>query len=195
MIPRKPSFRGLLPWLLSACALALALAVAGNDLVTAKAGSQNAPAKPEQTPPVAGRSTQQGPPAGQRGGGDPNRPGQRPDWKPWWQDEIIKKEIGLTADQDRRIQQIWDSTRPELEKYAQELKKQETELQRLMSPEVRADIVTVMMQVDKAEQQRTLANKLQTVMFYRMHRILTPEQDTKLKQIRDSRGGRRGGTR
>lgn len=177
-------------WALSGLVLALALALGGNDFVTAK-GRQNTPqSKPavNQGRQGAGAVTPAAPPPG-----DP-RQGPRPDWKPWWQDDIIKKEIGLTPDQDRRIQAIWDSTRPELEKYAQELKKQETELQRLMSPEVRADLVTVMFQFDKAEQQRTLANKLQQMTFYRMHRILTPDQDIKLKQIRDQRpNGRRGG--
>lgn len=176
-------------WALSGLVLVLALALGGNDFVTAK-GRQNTP---QSKPPAANQGRQGSVGAGAATPGDP-RPGQRPDWKPWWQDEIIKKELNVTAEQDRKIQAIWDSTRPELEKYAQELKKQETELQRLMSPEVRADFVTVMLQIDKAEQQRTLANKLQIMTYYKMHRILTSDQDAKLKQIRDQRDrGRRGG--
>ena len=156
----------------------LALTGAGNDFVAARS-RQNPPAKPGQTAPQLGRGASN----------DPRD--QRPPRKPWWQDDVIKKEIALTDDQAKRIQALWDTVRPEIEQYYQERDKQQKELERLMS--VRADDVMVMMQIDKVEGIRTALNKRRTMVFYRMHKVLTPQQDAKLKAITNPDNGRRGG--
>lgn len=192
MIPREFSLRRL-TWVLSAVAIVLALLVAGNDYVSARSRQQAIPRTNStgQTGSTGqGRSSIPQDP-GHRTGGPPV-PGQRPDFKPWWQDDVIKKEIGLTPDQAQKILAIYDQVRPELEKYFQERDKESKELDRLMS--IRADDVTVMMQIDRVEALRTVFNKRRTMMFYRMHKVLTREQDEKLKAITSQQDrGRRGG--
>ena len=180
---------------MSGVAVFLALLIAGNDYVSARSRQQTSAPRPQtgQTaaPPAQGRSTDQS----HLPGGSPG-PRPRPaDWKPWWQDDVIKKEIGLTPDQTQKIQQIWESTRPDLDAYYQELDKQRKELDRLMSVDVRANIETVMLQIDKVEAQQSMLDKKRTIMLYKMHRILTRDQDVKLKAITDQQRDRvrRGG--
>lgn len=166
--------------MLAGGALVLALNGAGNDYVAAARGRQSVPPKPGQPP-----AQQQG-----RGGsGDPRD--QRPQRKPFWQDEVIKKEIALTDQQVQKIQALSDAAKPEFDKYREEFTKEQKELDRLMS--IRAEDVTVMMQIDRVEALRTVLNKRQTLLRYRIHKVLSPQQDARLKAITNPDNGRRGG--
>ena len=51
----------------------------------------------------------------------------------------------------------------------------------------------VLRQIEKTEAQRSNFNKLRMMTLYRMHRVLTPEQRTKLQEIldRQRRDGRK----
>jgi Spy/CpxP family protein refolding chaperone len=50
-----------------------------------------------------------------------------------------------------------------------------------------------MVQIDRVENLRTTLNKRQTLLRYRIHKVLTPQQDAKLKSITNPDNGRRGG--
>lgn len=157
----------------------LALTGAGNDYVAAARDRQNPlPPKPGQTSTPQGRS------------GTENRD-QRPPRKPFWQDEVIKKEIALTDQQVQKIQALSDAAKPEFDKYREEFTKEQKELDRLMS--IRAEDITVSMQIDRVEALRTVLNKRQTLLRYRIHKVLTPQQDARLKAITNPDNGRRGG--
>ena len=185
---------GRLTWLLPGVALATALLSSGTGQAAQAAPQaatvkpvQTAPAKP--TPTTAPASTSSSKPSN---GPGRERQGPRPDFKLWWQDPEVKKAIGLSEEKAQNIQKIWDDAREQSGKAWDEMKKQQKELDRLMSFDVRAPYDVVMMQIDRVEAQRTFLNKVQTITFYKIHRQLTREQDQKLSAL-DRNHGRRGG--
>jgi len=187
---------GRLTWLLPGVALATALLSSGTGQ-TAQAAPQATTVKPVQTAPAKPTPTTAPASAGSSRPGNgpgPGREGQgpRPDYKPWWQDPEVKKAIGLSEEKAQRIQKIWDDARDQMVKARDETIKQQKELDRLMSVDVRAPIDVVMMQIDRVEAQRMMANKLKTITLYKMHSQLTREQDQKLSAL-DRDHGRRGG--
>lgn len=111
----------------------------------------------------------------------PQRP---PDRKPWWLDEAIKKELGLTADQAKTIDQIYVAAKNELTGYADARDRENKELERLID-ESKVEQWVILRQIDKVETQRKNFNTLRTMTLYRMHRALTPEQRVKLGKIQD----------
>lgn len=54
-----------------------------------------------------------------------------------------------------------------------------------------ADVSVVVQQVDRVENKRAELNKLRVVMLYRMHRVLTPEQNVRLQAYMDRREAER----
>lgn len=119
----------------------------------------------------------------------PSRP------KPWWSDDATRKEIGLTPDQVKQIDDIYNSAKDELAADRETLDRESKELDRLINESKAANWV-VLRQIDKTETQRSNYNKLFFMMLYRIHQQLTPEQRVKVREIsdrnrraRDGRGG------
>jgi Spy/CpxP family protein refolding chaperone len=114
--------------------------------------------------------------------------------RPWWQDEAITKELVLTRKQVQAIDKLYESNRASLKALYDEKTKAEAELDRMIR-EGTVEESVVALQLDRVEAPRTLLNKTQVLMFYKMHRVLTPEQNQKLQAILDRNPhGRRGGT-
>jgi hypothetical protein len=125
----------------------------------------------------------------QGGRGDQSRQPSRPRL-PYWKDPAIIKEIGLTQDQARQIDKLWEDRAKEMMGRSDDLKKQDDELKRLIAErKVGADVIAL--QIDRVEAQRTLLSKSRTVMLYRMSLVLSAEQHKKLQAIyeRNRRGG------
>lgn len=114
----------------------------------------------------------------------PTAPQRPPDRKPWWSDEASKKELGLTAEQAKTLDQIFTSTKDELAGYDEAMKRESKELERLIN-ESKVEQWVVLRQIEKVEAQRSNFNKLRIMTLYRMHRVLTPEQRVTLQKIRD----------
>ena len=114
----------------------------------------------------------------------PAAPQGQPERKPWWSDEKTKKELGLTADQAKTLDQIFTSTKDELAGYWDAFQLENKELDRLIT-ESKVEQWVVLRQIEKTEAQRSNFNKLRMMTLYRMHRVLTPEQRTKLQEIKD----------
>lgn len=134
------------------------------------------PAGASQTGAQTGKPSQPGTQTGA-----PQRSSGR---KPWWIDEASKKELGLTADQAKTLDQIFTSTKDEMAGYYEAMRREDKELQRLID-ESKVEQWVVLRQIEKVESQRSNLNKLRTMTLYRMHRVLTPEQRVILEQIRD----------
>ncbi len=130
--------------------------------------------------PATEAGVQAAPPAQARPG-NPQRPADR---KPWWNDEAIRKELGLTDDQTKALDQIYTSAKDELAGYWDARAREEKELDRLIA-ESKVEQWVIARQIDKVETQRSNWNKLRIMTLYRMHRLLTPEQRAKLEQIRN----------
>ncbi len=117
-------------------------------------------------------------------GATPSGPQRPPERKRWWSDEASKKELGLTADQAKTLDQIFTSTKDELAGYAEAMQREGKELDRLID-ESKAEQWMVLRQIEKAEAARSNFSKLRLMTLYRMHRVLTPEQRVKLQAIQE----------
>lgn len=102
----------------------------------------------------------------------------------WWQDEQFKTELGLTAQQSASVEATFQSAIPRLKAGKEQLDGLEAELSRLIR-ERTADESVVSAQIDKVEAARAELSKNRTLMLYRIHRILTPEQNTKLQEMHE----------
>lgn len=103
---------------------------------------------------------------------------------PFWKDPAIIKEVGLTPDQAKRIDALWHDRWKEMTGRAEELRKQETELKRMIAARtVSPDVVAL--QIDRVEAQRTMLYKSRTLMLYRMALVLTPEQNKGMQDLWD----------
>jgi Spy/CpxP family protein refolding chaperone len=131
-------------------------------------------------------------PAGPVGAQEPDAAPQQQQRRKWWQDEQFKAELGLTAQQSASVEATFQSALPKLREAKQQLDSLESELSRLIR-ERTADESVVAAQIDRVEAARTELSKNRTLMLYRIHRILTPEQNTKLQAMHDRWEKERGG--
>ncbi len=154
------------------------------------------PISAERTPAGQNQAAAK-PPAGSGQQAKPEtQPSSRP--KPWWVDESSKKELGLTPQQVKTIDDIYNSSKDELAGYRETMHRENKELDRMVA-EGKVEQWVVLRQIDRMETARSNNNKTYWMMLYRMNRALTPEQRVKLQEIerriRESRGGRGGGRR
>ncbi len=110
----------------------------------------------------------------------------------WWQDDKVKPELGLTSDQSNRIEEIFQSMRPKLTADKDELDRLEKHLSAMVADDAVSE-ADVAKQVDLVETSRAELAKARTMMFFRMHRILSPDQRTKLTALREKRERERDG--
>jgi Spy/CpxP family protein refolding chaperone len=116
-----------------------------------------------------------------RGGteGKDNKDGKDPHRVPWWIAADTRADLGITDKQSKDIDDIFQTTLPSLRAAKEELDKLDDAVASLIKDGT-ADITVVARQVGQAEQARGNLTTKRTVMLYRMHRLLTPEQRTKL---------------
>jgi Spy/CpxP family protein refolding chaperone len=98
---------------------------------------------------------------------------------PWWKAPETRTELGISDKQSKEIDDIFQETVPGLRAAKEELDKLDEAVAKLIK-EGTADIAVVSRQVGQAEQARANLTTKRTVMLYRMHRLLTPEQRVKL---------------
>lgn len=138
--------------------------------------ARTGPPQPGQKPPHDGRE------GGPRDGG-----GRRK----WWQDEKDRAELGLTDQQSAEIEQIFQATLPKLRAMNEELQPLEAALTQTITAST-ADAATVHRQAQRLEIMRAKLFTARTVMFYRMHQVLSAEQRAKLKAMSERESERRG---
>ena len=95
----------------------------------------------------------------------------------WWSDEQYRRELGLTQEQSRRLEDIFQMSLPTLKVQKKSLDLAETEFERLVE---RGDDGAVMEQVSRVELARAELNKTRTLMLLKMRRALTTDQWIKL---------------
>jgi Spy/CpxP family protein refolding chaperone len=102
----------------------------------------------------------------------------------WWLDPESRKEIGVTDQQSKQIDLIFESTMP---KQRERLREIET-LREALSETIKAntaDVATVALQVEKVENVSAEFRKIRTMMIYRMNAVLTSEQRAKLEKFEE----------
>jgi Spy/CpxP family protein refolding chaperone len=135
---------------------------------------QGAPTKPDQQ----GVSRGTDPARGTDGRGTEGR-GKDEHRLPWWKSPDTRAELGISDKQSKDIDDIFQETVPGLRAAKEELDKLDDAVAKLIK-EGTADIAVVARKVGEAEQARANLTSKRTVMLYRMHRLLTPEQRVKL---------------
>jgi Spy/CpxP family protein refolding chaperone len=104
----------------------------------------------------------------------------------WWHDDQIKAELALTVQQAQEIEQIFQASISRLRTLKDQLDTLEKDLSRMIR-ERTAPEETVAQQLDRVETTRAELNKARMLMIYKMHRVLTTEQNEKLRAINDRR--------
>jgi Spy/CpxP family protein refolding chaperone len=114
-------------------------------------------------------------------GAGPANAGQGGKFK-WWQSERFVQELGLTKDQSRQIDEVFQASWPALQAAKADLDRLETELSAVIADGT-APEAKVLHQIDKVEASRSVMGRARSLMLYRMHRVLSPEQRVKLKAL------------
>ena len=114
----------------------------------------------------------------------------------WWQSERFQKGLSLSSDQITRLEETFQTASPTLRAQKRALDKLEDELAKMVR-EARVEEREVEAFVERVEAARADLSKTRTLMFFRMHRILSPEQNVKLDELfaqieKERRGKGRG---
>ena len=109
----------------------------------------------------------------------------------WWNSDQYRHELGLTADQSRRIEDIFQASLPNLRATKKALDEAEADFESLVQ---RGDDSSVMQQVDRVETARAELNKARTMMLLKMRRSLTTDQWVKLGALERERHAKEAGT-
>jgi Spy/CpxP family protein refolding chaperone len=136
----------------------------------------------------AGQKPDQGKPAAQADRRPEGRGGEHR--VPWWKALDTRAELGISDKQSKDIDDIFLETLPGLRAAKDELDKLDDAVTKLIK-EGTADVSVVARQVGQAEQARANLTTKRTVMLYRMHRLLTPEQRVKLDAMFERREAER----
>jgi Spy/CpxP family protein refolding chaperone len=133
---------------------------------------------------VACAQDQAAPAAGARASQPPPRP-------KFWMDPALRKELGITDQQSKAIEDIFESTVPSLRAARKEMEQLEDDLSKTIHANV-ADVATVARQIDKVEAARSAYNKARTLMLYRVNLVLSADQRERVRAMfeRDQARGR-----
>jgi Spy/CpxP family protein refolding chaperone len=102
----------------------------------------------------------------------------------WWKDDKAKAELKLTAEQVAEIERLFHASMTTAKPLREEVTQLEAALNQTMRANT-AEVAVVSQQVDKVESKRAELNKMRVLMLYRIHRVLTPEQNTKFQAMVD----------
>lgn len=100
----------------------------------------------------------------------------------WWQDDRTKAELALTEQQAQEVEQIFQSSIPRLRQLKDQLDQLERDLSKMIA-ERTAQESAVAQAIDRVESTRSELNKGRQLMLYRMHRVLSADQNARLRQI------------
>jgi Spy/CpxP family protein refolding chaperone len=100
----------------------------------------------------------------------------------WWESPQTKARLGLTDDQARNIEQIYNGTLPERRRNTENAARLAAELEALL---LRPDSTeqSVMELAERAAAAEALRSRARIIMLYRMYRVLTPVQRRQLEQM------------
>jgi len=105
----------------------------------------------------------------------------------WWENQEMVQRLGLTAEQQKRMEDIFQQSRIKLIDLNAALQKEEATMEPLMAAD-QPDETKLLAQIDKVAQARAELEKANGRMLLGMRRVLTPDQWKKLQAERP--GGR-----
>ena len=98
----------------------------------------------------------------------------------WWQSDQYRQELGLTAEQSKRLEEIFQAAVPTLKAQKRTLDNAEAEFEALIE---KGSDTAVMEQVNHLETARAELNKTRTMMLLRMKKVLTADQWAKFTAL------------
>ena len=98
----------------------------------------------------------------------------------WWKDPQMVEKLGVTADQQKKMDDIFQQHRLQLIDLTATVEREEVTLQPLMAAD-QPDEPKIIAQIDKVAQARAELEKANARMLLGIRRILTPEQWKKLQ--------------
>jgi Spy/CpxP family protein refolding chaperone len=102
----------------------------------------------------------------------------------WWQQERFQKELKLTPDQITRIEGIFQALAPIARSQKQALDRHEEKLSKVIADD-KSDEAAVLEATDRLELARNEMTRTRTLMLFRIRRVLSTEQVTKLNDMHD----------
>ena len=102
--------------------------------------------------------------------------------KKWWHSARFQQELALSPDQVTRLEQVFQESLPALKAEKRELDRLESELSTLVA-DASAPESRVLQLIDKVEASRSALGRTRSLMLFRLHRVLTPEQRVKLTAL------------
>jgi|HubBroStandDraft_1064217.scaffolds.fasta_scaffold175570_2 Spy/CpxP family protein refolding chaperone len=148
------------------------------------------PGPPQKGPPAGGGNA---PPQPRDGGPPPLGPLESGQRSRWWLNPETAQTLSLTADQQTKMDDIFQQHRLTLVDLNASLQKAEIGLEPLLAAE-QPDEPKILAQIDRAAQARAELEKAHARMLLGLRRVLTQDQWTKLKADEVAgRGGRRPG--
>lgn len=100
----------------------------------------------------------------------------------WWDDARVSQQLGLTADQQKKMDDIFQQNRLKLIDLNAALQKQEVIMQPLMEAD-QPDEGKILAQIDAIAQARAELEKNNARMLLGLRQVLTPDQWKKLKDL------------
>jgi Spy/CpxP family protein refolding chaperone len=91
----------------------------------------------------------------------------------WWQSDKYKRELGLTVEQSRQLEEIFQAALPNLRLLNGALERAESEFERLLQ---KGDDAAIMEQVNRVTAARAELYTSRTMMLVRMRKKLTTDQ-------------------
>jgi protein CpxP len=93
----------------------------------------------------------------------------------WWNNPELVQKLGLTADQQKKMEAIFQQNRPSLMDLSSSLHKEETSMEPLLAAD-QPDEGKILAQIDRVAQARAELEKANARMLLGLRRVLTPEQ-------------------
>ena len=117
-------------------------------------------------------------------GGSTAQEGPKRSYK-WWRGDEARTDFGITAQQSKDLEAIFQQTLPMLKAKKADVDREEKVLSTLLAKASTTNESAVVQSVEKVEAARSSLSRTFTMMQYRMYRLLTPEQRAKVQAYHD----------
>jgi Spy/CpxP family protein refolding chaperone len=117
-------------------------------------------------------------------GGTPAQDTPKRSYK-WWRGDEARTDFGITAQQSKDLEAIFQQTLPMLKAKKVDVDREEKILSSLLAAASASNESAVVQAVEKVEAARSSLSRTFTMMQYRMYRLLTPEQRAKVQAYHD----------
>jgi len=119
--------------------------------------------------------------------GMPGAPGQSGLSGRWWDDKSVAKTLGLSKDQQKRMDGVFAANRPQLLESYNALQREESNLEAL-NKEKKPDEAKILASIDAVAQARAALAKANAHMLLQVRQELDAEQNERIQKLREQSG-------